>query len=276
MRLKTAVAIGTLLLLTTLCQAQGTGSLKIIVTDAWGAAIPRASVHVSGARAVNLVADAHGIALAKALTPGDCRITVAARGFVVKEIPVVTVVANGVKVVEVKLEETYRDFPIHTYDSLQPRAYSEFLDFVHEPLMCQSAAPAQTETYRFIWLPEFADKLFIKVDVAHDGPSILRVVVLGGGDDWRHVKSDNTRTLLPDERATLSTTLADIGFWELPARVEFNDPYHIMLDGTAWAIEGVKNGKCHAVSRYASPLTEIFGDYFLGEVAKLKSYAKNQ
>jgi carboxypeptidase family protein len=273
-KLKAATALGALLMLASFCQAQGTGALKIVVTDRQGAAIPRASVHVAGARAVNLVADAHGIALAPGLTPGDCSITVSARGFAPKEIPAVTVVTNKTKVVELKLEETYTEFPIRTYDTLQPRAYSKFLNFLHEPALCPGAAPAHTESYRFIWVPAFADKIFMKVDLAPGGQAILRVVALSGGDDWRHVKSDSTRTLLPDERATLSTTLADIGFWSLPARVEFTDPYHIYLDGTDWAVEGVKNGTCHAVSRYASPLTDVFGEYFLGAVAKLKPYDK--
>jgi hypothetical protein len=273
-RVQAAIALGALLVLVSFSQAQDTGALKIVVTDRHGFVIPHATVHVAGAGEVDLITDAHGTALARRLTTGGRKIGVSARGFAPKEIPAVTVVADKTTVVDVTLEEKYAEFPIRTYDTLQASAYSTFLNFVHEPALCQGAAPAQAESYRFIWLPAFADKIFMKVHVAHDGPATLRVIVLSGGDHWRHIKSDNTRALLPDERATLSTTLADIGFWNLPARVEFKDPYHLILDGTDWAIEGVKNGTCHAVSRYASPLTGVFSEYFLGAVAKLKPYDK--
>jgi hypothetical protein len=83
------------------------------------------------------------------------------------------------------------------------------------------------------------------------------------------------RKLDPVEEETLFTTLAGIGFWNLPARVEYTDRYTVTVDGTEWAIEGVRDGECHAVSRYSSPLAGVFSQYFLADVGKVKPYYKN-
>jgi hypothetical protein len=144
-RLQAAIALGALLVLPSFSQAQDIGALKIVVTDRQDFVIPHATVHVSGAREVDLITDAHGIALARRLTTGDRKIGVSARGFAPKEIPAVTVVADKTTVVEVMLEEKYAEFPIRTYDALQATAYSTFLDFVHEPALCRGTAPAQAE-----------------------------------------------------------------------------------------------------------------------------------
>jgi len=74
-----------------------------------------------------------------------------------------------------------------------------------------------------------------------------------------------------EEELDLFETLADIGFWTLPSEVE-RPPNEVVLDGTEWSIEGVKDGKCHVVTRYSSPRTELFQTQFLAKVAKLKPY----
>jgi len=80
-----------------------------------------------------------------------------------------------------------------------------------------------------------------------------------------------------DEEIDLFATLVDIGFWALPAQVDNTDT--IVLDGTDWLIEGVKGvkgGKCHVVSRYSSPLTDVVSAQFLTNIAKLKPYSDDK
>jgi hypothetical protein len=77
--------------------------------------------------------------------------------------------------------------------------------------------------------------------------------------------------LTPDEEIDLFATPADFGFWGLPAQVE--NPGTVVVDGTEWLIEGVKDGKCHAVTRNSSPLTDVVATQFLKSVAKLNPYS---
>lgn len=230
-----------------------------------------------GATDVDLVADSHGIVSVDDLPTGNYKIIVSSLGFADNIIPSITITSGNRKDLEIKLEQALPNpFVIHSYQTLEPHAYSKFLEVMKEPEFCKQPIPEHTQSYRFMWLPTFEHPVFMRVNVQQDGTALLQVKILSGegGYDWGHVQTNTTRRLSADEEATLFTTLADIGFWNLPARVEFKDPFHTILDGTEWAIEGVRDGDCHAVARYSSPLTTLISQYLLGDVAKLKAYDK--
>lgn len=259
------------------CAAQATGSLRITVTDVAGAAIPAAHIHVIETDGYPST-DSRGTVVVRGLRAGNYTIVFSRPGFKNKTASSVTIVAGGEKQLDVTLEQGSPSFSdIRTYPTLKPNTYAEFLRAVKEPPLCRKPLPTHAESYRFIWIPTFLHPVFMRVDIQQDGTAVLRVETLSGkgGYDWGKVQTNTSRKLEPSEEETLFTTLADMGFWDLPARVEFEDPYSVTVDGTAWVIEGVRNGACHAVSRYSSPLTDIFSKYFLGEVAQLRPYYKN-
>lgn len=262
--------------LTLLCAAQTGGSLEVTVTDLANAAIPGARVQVLGAKSGEAVADSRGVAFVNPLPAGSYKIIVSRFGFRDKMIPSVQVTAGSRQTVKAQLDQgPPRSSDIYTYPALKPHTYSEELQLLKEPEFCEQPIPAHKESYRFLWVPTFGHPIFMQIQIQPDGTAILRVKILSGagGYDWGHVKTNTTRKLSPVQEATLFTTLADIGFWGLPARVEYNYPYQIMLDGTEFVIEGVRDGNCHAIIRYASPLTDVFSKYFLGDVANLKPYS---
>jgi|SRR5215469_405706 len=258
-----------------LCAAQEGGSLEVAVTDLATAAIPRARVQTLGVKNTEVVADLHGVAVVDGLPPGSYKIVVSRPGFRDKVVPDVQVTAGSRQSFKVALEQTPPRFSdVHTYPTFDQHIYSKGLQLLKEPGFCEQPIPAHEESYRFLWVPTFDHPIFMKIQIQQDGTAVLNVKILSGagGYNWGHVAKSTTRKLSFVEQATLFTTLADIGFWDLPVRVTYVNPYQITLDGTDFVIEGVRDGNCHAITRYASPLTDIFSAYFLGDVAKLKPY----
>lgn len=263
------------LILTKACAAQTGGSLQITVTDLSNAVIPRAHVQVLGSAKIDVVAGVNGVALVDNLPAGSYKIIVSGLGFRDKLIPSVQITAGIRENVKALLQQALpKSSDIHAYPTLDSRMYSNELQLLKEPEFCQSPIPAHTESYRFLWVPTFYHPIFMQVQIQQDGAAVLHLKIFSGagGYNWGHIEKNTTRKLSPIEETELFTTLADIGFWNLPARIEFRNPYEVMVDGTDWVIEGVHDGNCHAITRYASPLTDIFSKYFLGEVAKLKPY----
>jgi hypothetical protein len=121
-------------------------------------------------------------------------------------------------------------------------------------------------------VPTFYRPIFFKVDLNEDGAVTLLAYIWSGpgGYEWGKV-ARSFRKLTPDEEIDLFATPADFGFWGLPAQVE--NPGTVVVDGTEWLIEGVKDGKCHAVTRNSSPLTDVVATQFLKSVAKLNPYS---
>ena len=150
--------------------------------------------------------------------------------------------------------------------------YSKALTGIEQPLLCEESIPDHTEQYRFLWVPTFDHPIFVRIEIQPDGTAALLSYIWKGqgGYDWGKPVSSR-RKLTSEEQRELFATLTDIGFWTLPAQVE-NPPNIIVLDGTEWFIEGVKDSKCHVVTRYSTPLTELFAKQFLEAVAKLKPY----
>ena len=172
----------------------------------------------------------------------------------------------------VRLEQTApqaSDYKI-SQELLDLRLYQKPLTDIGQPLICHEFASDRREWYRFLWVPTFDHPVFIRVDIERDGTAALVSNIWDGqgGYEWgKPVR--NLRKLTLEEENVLFATLADIGFWSLPAKVEYPSNV-VVLDGTEWLIEGVRDGKCHAVTRYSSPLTELVERQFLATIAKLK------
>jgi len=127
-----------------------------------------------------------------------------------------------------------------------------------------------------MWVPTFKHPVFLRVDVDSDEVANLLTIVWSGDGGYEWGKPLKTqRKLTQEEQSDLFETLADLGFWTLPSQVE-RPPTIIVLDGTEWLIEGVRDGKCHVVTRYSSPLTDLFKTQFLAGVAKLQPYYKSE
>jgi hypothetical protein len=275
-RLRTAVCVLLFVAATSSCSAQETASLKITVTDLSGASIPHAQVQVVNQKTINVMTDQNGNAVIDDLPPGTYLVTAKSRGFVDARVSGIAIVGGMKKEVLLKLEQAPPLISnIQSYDTMEPHRFEKLLAAFHEPDLCRGRIEEHAHSYRFLWIPTFDHPVFMRVDIGGDGNATLQTKALSGagGYELGRLETAQPRRLVFEEESTLYSTLADMGFWTLPTRVK--NPYAIVLDGTTWVIEGVRDGKCHVVTRDASPLAEVFTDYFLGKVGNLQPYSQH-
>jgi hypothetical protein len=254
-------------------QQQGPSIRVTVVTD-HSSAVPEAEVHIVSLPDLIGIPSPNGTFTFKSVDPGLYQISVTYPGFRSETISDVVVVEGKTTELNVTLKEGLpkaSDYRIHqTFEN--PNLYSKALIDIGQPLLCSQPVPTGKEWYRFIWVPTFDHPVFLRVDIESDDTAILLTQVWSGQGGYTWGKSmKNTRRLKSDEQSELFESLADIGFWTLPSQFE-RPPNEVVLDGTDWLIEGVRDGKCHVVTRYSSPLTGFFQTQFLTRVAKLKPY----
>lgn len=262
--------------LSVLCAAQESPAVRVTVVDDQGAAILGAEVRVVSLPGLVGIPAPNGAVSFRAIAPGTYQITATRPGFRDETVSDIVVVDGKTTELNIKLKQAppkASDFRIHqTLEKVHSHLYEKPLTDIGQPLFCSQPVPEHTEWYRFMWVPTFEHPAFLRVDLDSDGVGTLLTHVWSGEGGYEWGKSTrNTRRLTSDEESDLFEALADIGFWTLPSQVE-RPPNVVVFDGTEWLIEGVKDGKCHIVTRYSSPLTELFQTQFLAKVAKLKPY----
>ena len=257
-----------------LCIGQQTASVRATVIDPQGAVIYQADVSITGAIGLNGVTGPNGVISLGPIAPGRYEFTAKHDGFRPTTSPIL--LNAGMNDVTLKLELEPPSAGIHVFETLDPATYADVLHKIQQPGFCEGPFSQGVERYRFLWVPTFEHPVFIEIDARPDGGATLHSKTWRGqgGYGWGTAQPDRKRELSYDEIDDLLLTLADIGFWTLPARVE--DQNGITVDGTQWFIEGVRNGSCHVVTRVSSPLTSVFSEYFLGKVAKVKPYYQKQ
>lgn len=256
------------------CTGQQSSSLRVAVVDDRGAAVPEAEVRVIDLPALVGIPTPKGTFSFKGVQPGTYQVSTKYPGFRDKVVAGVVVVDGKTTELTVKLERgppKASDYRVHL-ELPAGHFYSKRLTDIGQPLFCPESISDRAEWYRFMWVPTFEHPVFLRIDIEPDGTATLLSYVWKGQGGYEWGKSArNLRKLTLEEESDLFATLSDIGFWGLPAQVE-NPPNVIVLDGTEWFIEGVRDGKCHVVTRYSSPLTELFEKQFLAKMAKLNPY----
>jgi Carboxypeptidase regulatory-like domain len=257
------------------CAGQQNSSIRVTVIDDRGAAVLGAEVRILGLPTLVGTPAPNGTVSFKGVPPGTYQISTKYRGFRDKVVAGVVVVEGKPIELAIKLEPAppkASDYRIHQELLDAAHFYSKLLTDIEQPLLCSESISDSTERYRFLWVPTFEHPILLRIDIDPDGTATLLSYIWKGQGGYEWGKSErNRRKLTSEEEMDLFGTLADIGFWSLPAQVE-NPPNLIVLDGTEWFIEGVRDGGCHVVSRYSSPLTELFEQQFLARVAKLSPY----
>lgn len=258
--------------------AQQTSSLRVTVIDNFDAAVPKAEVRIVELPSIVGIPSPTGTFSFKGIPAGTYQVSAKYPGFKDKIVDGVLVEDGNTTAITVKLERgppKASDFRLYQELS-DPRAYSKALTDIGQPPLCGDSPSDREERYRLLWVPTFTRPIFLRVDIEPDGTATLLTYVWkgAGGYEWgKPVR--NLRKLSFVEQSDLFATLADIGFWTLPAQVE-DPPNKVVLDGTDWFIEGVKSGQCHVVRRYSTPLTELFSSQFLKNIAKIKPYQPRQ
>lgn len=143
-----------------------------------------------------------------------------------------------------------RTFSAHPLENNQQSddliiAGNSHLAAMNEPSLWRSTR--KIETYRLLWLRSFHAPMVFRLIIKPDGTSelITKKTSGQGGFEPGTLMTNKATQINKKETETLLEKLAQIKFWELPA----NEPDSIVLDGSQWIIEGVKDDKYLRVDR---------------------------
>jgi hypothetical protein len=140
--------------------------------------------------------------------------------------------------------------------------YLRYLRAMKEPSLWHLADTNRTATvYRFFWVPAgtYLERMSVRV-VKTDERVVLHAVRLRLDDEYEPVRIIEREKidLKPAQWDRIAEHLAKAGFWTLPTRQR--EPFGgITLDAGTFIVEGVSDGRYHAVIRY-SPLRGEFVD----------------
>jgi len=144
-------------------------------------------------------------------------------------------------------------FPARTIDTYPRsddyivRCYSDELVKLHEPSLFESAKDNQNETYRFTYLRAFNEPIAIRMVVQPDGLASLHVKRAPRKNGKKILPAvDQTITLSKEEVDSVLARVSQSNFWTLSPQRE-----QAGLDGSAWIVEGVKDGKYHLIVRWS-------------------------
>ena len=143
-------------------------------------------------------------------------------------------------------------FPAQTFgkhDSFVVGWYSQQLTGLQEPALPPLAKDSSVEVYRFLWLRSFHHPIAIRMQIKADGTASLTTKVGGGAGGYqpKPVLQNATAKLSKEQTDVFTRTLRKDAFWTLPG----TDSVPGGCDGAEWIIEGVAQGKYHAISRWS-------------------------
>jgi hypothetical protein len=140
--------------------------------------------------------------------------------------------------------------------------YSDLLYSLDEPPLCAMSTEGSSphEHYRVIWERAFHPPIVVRLTVFGADGFTARFKQ-GSGDSYedQELAVDEVTNIvdhLVDDgfseeealefREKISGQASCDGFWDLPFAIEDGS---LVLDGSWWTVEGVKNGECHVVKR---------------------------
>ncbi|MBN2319195.1 MAG: carboxypeptidase regulatory-like domain-containing protein [Acidobacteria bacterium] len=141
-------------------------------------------------------------------------------------------------------------------------SFASALDTLKEPHFCSNTVISQEyESYRFLYLRSFHQPVLIHLKYDTDTASVI-IKELEGEDYSKFGSLSEVAEIDLRKRWSQNGTPAELHqnmldniskeaqelFWEQPFKI---DAGIIGLDGATWTIEGVKNGKCHVVTRWS-------------------------
>ena len=115
------------------------------------------------------------------------------------------------------------------------------------------AANQTAETYRFLWLRTFHHPIFVRIERRDDEINLFTKELDGaGGYEPGKVLRSNKLSIKPEDFCKFLKLLEEANYWNLPI-----DNDDMGNDGAQWVLEGVRNGRYHAVDRW-TPQTGEF------------------
>jgi hypothetical protein len=147
-------------------------------------------------------------------------------------------------------EDTY--FPKGIFGAITRYVCAYHLGVFREPSLLRESKESGLQSYRFLWLRTFHHAVVIRVDILPDGTGTLITKTSSGEAGFgvlnRKIIEDISRSLSRDELRTLLKALNETRFWSIPTVRKADQTGE---DGADWLLEGVKDGRYHAVLRWS-------------------------
>ena len=123
--------------------------------------------------------------------------------------------------------------------------YGKHLKVMREPSMLDQLRPE--EVYRFLWLRSFDNPIAVRVERSDRGINLFMKELSGsGGYDPGEIILNRFIALDQREWCGFMEKLEQADYWNLP--LEEHDDGN---DGAQWILEGVREGRYHAVDRWS-------------------------
>ena len=126
--------------------------------------------------------------------------------------------------------------------------YSRHLQTMLEPSFHVLSQDSKLHCYRFLWLRTFHQPITVRLDIGPNNAGLLTAKITdgqGGYESGRLIFNDSS-DLTQNQVDTFLTALQELDFWNLPTLENAN---YMVIDGSQWILEGVKNGRYHLLDR---------------------------
>ncbi|HVE79013.1 MAG TPA: hypothetical protein VNA89_09140 [Gemmatimonadaceae bacterium] len=144
--------------------------------------------------------------------------------------------------------------PSHSgFDRFLQCWFAQALRAMGEPRLAGTAAPADRDAYRFLWMRSFDRPVAVRAERRRRRLTLTARMLAGrAGYDHGALALTRRRWLTEEDWDELDRLIEAARFWSLPAVSEREG-----LDGATWVLEGARAGRHHVVHRW-SP--EVDGD----------------
>ena len=143
-------------------------------------------------------------------------------------------------------------FPKGIFGGITRYVCAYHLGIFREPSLLQESKESGLESYRFLWLRTFHHAVVIRINVLKNGTGKLFAKSSSGeagfAEPNRKIVEDISRSLSRDELRRFLKALNETRFWSIPTVRKADQTGE---DGADWLLEGVKDGKYHAVLRWS-------------------------
>jgi hypothetical protein len=151
--------------------------------------------------------------------------------------------------------------------------YSRHLKALDEPSLWEMSKSSTDQVYRFLWLRTFHHPVAVRLNVTDDGTGLLTVKEADGAGGYEPGKVIVNRTSKVSKQKTklFLDKIEELGYWNLPTREEKSKTV-IILDGSRWVLEGVRDGKYKVVDHWTpkdGPVRDL-GVFLVFDLAEMK------
>jgi len=151
-------------------------------------------------------------------------------------------------------------------ESFNQNRYNDYLEAMQEPVLFRENISL---AFRFLWLRSFDPPVAIRLIKSKQNSFHMVVKVTNAEDDREsgEIVIDQDSELTAEQCQPLFDKINSCHFWNRLRDKEYGQdmPYELTADGSNWLVEGMEDGKYHAVSRNndETPCINEIGRIFL-------------